>query len=83
MAMRISDLLVSGETEKEKTRREIAKTLLYSAFILEGLTLAICGVLVGIGKFSPENFITAALAVSSIFSGLLGAAITFYYSSNR
>lgn len=72
---------ISGVDVREKTRRDIAIKLLYIWGILETLIIVVGGILLWEGKFSAENFLNGILVISSIFSGLLGAAITFYYSA--
>ena len=77
----------SGRSEgenpkKEEARRELAVNLLkYASGIL---TLTIFGTLFLIwsNKLEADRAITLILAVSGIFSGLLGSATAYYFSSN-
>ncbi|MBI2650119.1 hypothetical protein HYX04_02270 [Candidatus Woesearchaeota archaeon] len=65
------------------TRSELATKLLKYSSIIIGMTLIGILVLIGFKKLEADKAITLILAVSSIFSGLLGSAITYYFSSNK
>ena len=67
--------------KKEEARREIAVNLLKYSFGVFALSLVGVLVLVGFGKLEPDKAITFLLAVSSVFSVLLGSAITYYFTS--
>ena len=75
-----SDYSTEGSIE-DKTRREIALKLIYVSFGLAGFAILTGAALVLIDKFTPENMINLVLVVSALFSGLLGSAVTFYYSA--
>jgi len=74
-----TDLGIEGTIEW--ARKELAVSLLkYSSLIF---TIALLGVMILIWgeKLEPDKAITFILVVSSVFSGLLGSAITYYFAS--
>ncbi len=65
----------------EQTRGELAKLLLKLVIFVISLALIGCFILIGLGKLEIGEAITLILAISTIFSGLLGVAITYYFTS--
>jgi len=66
---------------EEQTRRELATLLLKWTGGIISLTLLGCFILIWNGKLEVEKAVTLVLAVSTIFSGLLASAITYYFST--
>ena len=66
---------------REESRRELALKLLYvfASILAETILLAIF--LIWNNKINFNNGLSLVLAIGSIFSGLIGSAITFYFSS--
>ena len=60
---------------------ELDVLLLRFATGLIGFALFGSFILIGMGKLEIESAITLILAVSTIFSGLLGSAITYYFAA--
>ncbi len=65
----------------EQTRRELSILLIKWMGGLIGITLLMSFTLMWAGKLESDKAITFILAVATIFSGLLGSAITYYFSS--
>lgn len=70
-------------TFHDKTRSELAIKLLKYTSIIIGITLVGMFILIGFKRLETDKAITLILAVSSVFSGLLGSAITYYFSSDK
>lgn len=68
---------------KDATRSELAIKLLKYTSIIMGITLFGIFILIGLKRLDADKAITLILAVSSVFSGLLGSAITYYFSSDK
>ncbi len=64
-------------------RSELAVRLLKYNSIIITITLVGIFILIAFKRLETDKAITLILAVSSIFSGLLGSAITYYFSSNK
>ncbi len=78
------DYTSSGPTVdqmREDSRIALALKLLYTFAGILTVTIIIASVLLWYEKLSFDNGITLILAIMSPFSGLLGSAITFYFSS--
>lgn len=78
------DYSVKGkiQIEREKARKELAKSLLRTMAIIIVIAIITGSVLLYLlppEKFAFRDMLNLVLAVSSVFSGLLGAAITFYF----
>lgn len=69
------------QPKKEEARRQIAVSLLKYSSVIFGIALVGVLVLIGIGKLDPDKAVTFLLVVASVFSGLLGSAITYYFTS--
>ncbi len=69
------------EIKKLEARRELAVILLRLSTVLIDFALFGSFILIGMGKLEIESAITLILAVSTIFSGLLGSAITYYFAA--
>lgn len=79
-----TDYTSSGPTVpqiREGSRRALALKLLYIFAGILTVTIIIASFLIWHGKLSFDNGLTLILAIASPFSGLLGSAITFYFSS--
>jgi hypothetical protein len=66
---------------REDSRRALALKLLYIFAGILTITIIIASTLIWHGKLSFDNGLTLILAITSTFSGLLGSAMTFYFSS--
>lgn len=74
----------SGKTVgemREESRRVLAMRLLHIFAVILSGTIIVAALLIWKGKIDFQNSLTLVLAISSTFSGLLGSAITFYFSS--
>lgn len=82
-----SPFTIQGKTIQE--RREEARVRLATMLIKAMAGLILIAIIIGAGllyllpveKFSAKDMLNLILAVGSVFSGLLGAAITFYFSA--
>lgn len=72
--------LVRRRSEEASSRKELAIKLLMTSSAIMGMTIFGCLILIAFSSLEPEKAVTLILAVSSIFSGLLGSAITYYFS---
>ena len=70
-------------TFHDVTRSELAIKLLKYNSIIIGISLVGIFLLIAFKKLEADKAITLILAISSIFSGLLGSTITYYFSSNK
>ena len=83
------DYTATGKTIveiREEARIKLAKILIYAICLLISLVIIVGAILLNNlpeDKFTFENLLSLVLAVSSVFSGLLGSAITFYFSSKN
>ncbi len=79
------NLVTSGSVEeiREKSRSTLALKLLYIFSIILTFVILISLVLIWFNKLTFDNGMTLILAISSTFSGLLGSALTFYFSDNQ
>lgn len=81
------DITREGKTideKREEARAKLAPLLLTIASLIIAGTIFIGAILLWQlppEKFSFKDMLNLILGVSSIFSGLLGATITFYFSS--
>lgn len=74
------------EEKREEARADLAQKLLGVMAILVGGTVVVGAFLLinlPTDQFSSKDLMNLVLGVGSIFSGLLGAAITFYFSSEK
>lgn len=81
-----SELSADGQTieeRREEARRQIAMQLINYFIIVLVTTLILIFILIYATKLEFDDALTLILAISSTFSGLLGSAITFYFSSNN
>jgi len=69
-----------SKLREQDNRRELAIKLLIASSVIIGTAVVLCLILIAFGSLEPEKAVTLILAVSSIFSGLLGSAITYYFS---
>lgn len=69
-------------TMREESRRHLALKLLYLFAAILTVAIIVSAVLIWNQKLTFDNAMTLILAITSTFSGLLGSAITFYFSSN-
>ncbi len=69
------------QTGDAGTRKELANKLLICFSIMMGIAVIGSLLLLGLKVIQPDTSITFILAVASPFSGLLGSAITYYFSS--
>ena len=69
------------EIKKLEARRELAVLLLKLTVGIVGFALLGSFILIGRGALEVGEAVTLVLAVSTIFSGLLGSAITYYFAS--
>jgi formate-dependent nitrite reductase membrane component NrfD len=83
MTINIQQLDSSGKSTREEARRQIANKLITCSIILIIIAIIVGAILLGFDKITPENFINLILVVSAVFSGLLGSAVTFYYSAQN
>ena len=67
----------------EGTRKELSKKLLYYMSLVVGLTVIGCFFLIWQKALEPDKAVTIILAVSSVYSGLVGSAMAYYFSSSR
>lgn len=79
---------VEGELKltREKARKELAKLLLWitaAVIVITILTGSVLLYLLPAETFVFRDMLTLVLAVASIFSGILGSAITFYFMSKE
>ena len=81
MAVTLSPAEDFEATGEEETRGKIAFMLIKLTGGIVSLTLVGVFFLIYVGKLEVDKAITLFLAVSTIFSGLLGSAITYYFSS--
>lgn len=68
---------------REESRRFLALTLVYVFAGILLISIIIAGLLLWFDKINFDNGLTMILAISAPFSGLLGSAITFYFSSTN
>ena len=78
----VSDPIRSGPVSL-RHRFSLAKSLLDIFFIITLVTLFMVYSLVYSGIITVENSVTILLTVSSIFSGLLGSAVNYYFSKQK
>lgn len=71
----------SPAIKKEQTRKEIAVKLLQFSSLIVALSIVGIFLLIGIGKLEPDKAVTFFLAVFGGYSGLLGSAIAYYFTS--
>lgn len=74
------------EDLREEARVTLANKLLTYLAILIAFTVAVAAFLLynlPDDRFTSKDMLNLILGVGSIFSGLLGAAITFYFSANK
>ncbi len=88
MDKEIQEVGVHGEIAKtrEKSRIKIAMMLIWSLMISIGICLLAGTILLCIlpaDKFSFQDMLTLVSVIGSIFSGLVGCAVTFYFSSKE
>jgi hypothetical protein len=69
-----------GYLAREKTRGTLAIGLLIAMCVMILLTLIIGAYLVWVDKLMFENMLNLVLGVGSLFSGLMGSAVAFFFS---
>lgn len=77
-------LLANIEGKKEESRIKLGVMLIWSVVFLITISIIAGSILLYIlpfDKFSFKDMLNLILAVGSIFSGLLGCVVTFYFSS--
>lgn len=67
----------------DNARQELATNLLKYTSLTIALALTGSMFLISIDKIKLDQAVTLILAISSIFSGLLGSAITYYFSAHK
>ena len=68
---------------REESRRALSLKLLYIFAGILITTIIIVAALIWNTKINFDNGMSLILAITSTFSGLLGSAITFYFSSSN
>ena len=68
-------------TGKERIKGKLAILLLEFMTIVIVIALVGSFILIGFNRLEVDKAVTLVLAVSTIFSGLLGSAITYYFSA--
>jgi len=78
----------SGSNEKprvskNRTREILSRELLRYSMLLISITIVGMILLISLKAIDADNAITIILAVANIFTGLLGSAIAYYFSSTK
>lgn len=79
-----NDYTAEGKTVgqiREESRRKLALMLIWIFAGILCLTIIIAAFLIWHDKLNFDNGMTLILAITSTFSGLIGSAITFYFSA--
>ncbi|HIH25332.1 hypothetical protein J4476_03675 [Candidatus Woesearchaeota archaeon] len=71
---------VTAEQTRERARVRLADNLLLYMFLLLNVTLIGVIFLLYSEKIEVDSAVNIILAISTVFSGLIGSAITYYFS---